>query len=262
MTDKKVELKDYKMTLKYATENFFGLSEHEQISLLNDLKEYTFKSGDQWLIDNFQSVYSDYYMRMIEIVTFLEYYLKQDEEVKMKYRINETRKFWDTFSTQIENVSSLKKFDDNLEYDIYGKCYYPTSINNSQFINPNKIYLQDLALDTDEEKEEFCISMIHMHKNKLNHDCLPVASRIIKLYDPIILDLYGEEIFNFIKSKHHSLNENIINYIALFVNTDNYLEFKSHQNDLESLDKELKSVRKQIHEKLNESTGYCKQKSI
>lgn len=230
-----MDIKEYEMKHDYAIKNFCGLSLEEQIKLLDDLKKFAIKTKDKWLIDNFKETFGYYLYRLKSLVYSPKKYPRLREDIKMLYRINKSRDFYDEWSRC--NLKSLEELNDNLEYNIGGKSYYDDSYSRVKFINPDRIYLQDLYLKDDYEKEDFYVSLIikfNTINKRLALEYLP--KRVIELYDPIILDIYGEDIFNYIKSIHHSFNMEIIDYLSNWMpyNNDSELESQLYIRDIKN----------------------------
>ena len=236
-----MEIKDYKMEKNYAIDNFLGLSLDEQEILLNDLRNFSLSVDDEWLSSGFEYVFFEYYRKIKDIVYSLKRYPKLRDDIKMLFRINKSRDF--NFDFLLNNPGYFKRLDDNLEFSINGNKYLDNyDMNNKSYTNPDRIYLQDISLENDDEKEEFATGMVQKYRDLLpkNRGILPLPERVIELYDPILLDIYGEDIFNYIKSIHHSFNIEVINYIARFMpyNTDNDYNYlmcdrKNSNRDLE-----------------------------
>lgn len=193
------EVKDYKMSLEYAADNLFGLSLEEQFILLNDLKETVYNTKDEWFIDAFNHVFSTYMYKLEEFIHSANKYNNLRYDIKTIFKINESKGFVDRF--RYDYTSKERKYFDTIE--------------KIKLIDPDKIYLDELSFKDDEEKEDFCLNIIRKYSNSgINYNYIPVADRVICLYKPIILDIFGYDIFNFIMESGKEFTMAVIEAIA------------------------------------------------
>ena len=210
------------MDNEYVVKNFLGLSLGEQIIMFEKMNKYISKTKDKWLTENFKSVFGNYIEQINEVVySPLKYYglyvTPLGKNILMLFKINKSRDFYEEFEKIDSAVGELKTktLDDNLEYNIGSKSYYPNKPNssNKSYTNPDRISINDIKIKNDEDLEEFCIGMIHTYKS-IDTFYWAASKRIIELYDNVLLDIYGQGIFDYIKSFHHSYELLIIDRIA------------------------------------------------
>ena len=193
-------------------------------------------------------------------------YYRLKDDIKKMYSINVINAFFKEshdYLKEIISTSEEKELDDDLEYNI--TCdYYKFERDYAMFYNPDRIYLQDLKFHNNDDKELFCGNMALTYKNR-NTWGIPMQKRLIEIFDPILLDIYGEDIYNFIKSFHHSFVFSIIDQIAtnhMPNGKDNFISDEVHKYfdwknspyfGLESLpdsslDEDLEEARKRLIE--------------
>lgn len=252
------EVKDYEMDYDYAIENFFGLSIEEQIFLLNSMKKVALRTNDKELIRDFGYAFDIYFEKIRNIYLAAKKYYRLKDDIKKMYSINVINAFTRECQRDLKEIyktSSEKNLYDDLEYNIY--CdYYEDLYWNTKLTNPDKIYLQDLKFNDNADKELFCGNISLTYKNK-NTSGIPMQKRLIELFDPILLDIYGEDIYNFIKSFHHSFAFSIIDQIATnhmpngkdnFISDEVHKYFAWKDSPESSLDEDLNEARKRLIE--------------
>ena len=97
-------------------------------------------------------------------------------------------------------------------------------------------------------------------------DFIQIDKKIVELYDPILLEIYGEELYNFIKSFHHSFAYSIIYHLAAFHMPcgKTFISDEVHKyyryNKFNTLDEDLEYERKVALEKSLDSMRFYNKK--